>query len=293
MNILGFFEQYKYGPWRLEVAPAIYAIGTTSDIMTKADKTPIAKDINSWHFGYGGQVQATYAIAKNMNLGIYAGFTQLTGRSIDAMPKLHVTNYIVDAGIKFTISLTKKRRAVTKPAAAFVPETPMAAVAQQSDIVVTSVDSVAVAEQKTEQPELDVKPQTTDVTESAPEVVSSIEDTESVKQAQTESQNYTFPKIYFSFNSIWIEPGERAKVKEIADKMKADKSIRIRVTGWCDPIGSEEANNRVSLQRAEAVKRVLGQWLVPADRIETVGGGINRQAVSHDEARFAAIIDIL
>lgn len=30
--------------------------------------------------------------------------------------------------------------------------------------------------------------------------------------------------------------------------MKADKSIRIRITGWGDDIGGEEVNKRVSLQ---------------------------------------------
>jgi outer membrane protein OmpA-like peptidoglycan-associated protein len=103
----------------------------------------------------------------------------------------------------------------------------------------------------------------------------------------------TFPVIYFSFNSIWIEPSERAKVKEIADRLKADKSIRIRVTGWCDPVGSDAANQRVSLQRAEAVKRVLGQWLIPADRVETAGGGVCGSAASHEEARCAITIEIL
>lgn len=101
-----------------------------------------------------------------------------------------------------------------------------------------------------------------------------------------------FPIIYFSFNSIWIEPSERAKVKEIADMMKSDKSIRIRITGWGDEVGGEDVNSRVSLQRAEAVKRVLGQWLIPAERVETVGGGINRNAASEAEARNATTIEI-
>ena len=108
-----------------------------------------------------------------------------------------------------------------------------------------------------------------------------------------EVKESTFPAIYFSFNSIWIEPSQRAKVKEIADRMKADKSIRIRVTGWCDPVGSVEANKRVALQRAEAVKRVLGQWLVPADRVETAGGGICKGTASYDQARCALTIEIL
>jgi OOP family OmpA-OmpF porin len=102
-----------------------------------------------------------------------------------------------------------------------------------------------------------------------------------------------FPVIYFSFNSIWIEPSERDKVRQMADMLKADKSIRIRVTGWGDPVGGEAANQRVSLQRAEAVKRVLGQWLIPADRVETAGAGIKHDAASYDEARVATTIEIV
>ena len=75
--------------------------------------------------------------------------------------------------------------------------------------------------------------------------------------------------------------------------MKADKSFRIRITGWCDEIGGEEVNKRVSLQRAEAVKRVLGQWLIPAEHIEAVGAGINHNAATAREARNATTIEIV
>ena len=44
---------------------------------------------------------------------------------------------------------------------------------------------------------------------------------------------------------------------------------------------------------AEAVKRVLGQWLIPADRVETAGAGIKHDAASYDEARVATTIEIV
>jgi outer membrane protein OmpA-like peptidoglycan-associated protein len=102
-----------------------------------------------------------------------------------------------------------------------------------------------------------------------------------------------FPVIYFSFNSVWIEPSERGKVKEISEILKANPEMRIRVTGSCCEIGGEEVNKRVSLQRAEAVKRVLGQWLIPAERVETVGAGIAHDAPSRKEARNATVIEII
>lgn len=297
INILGFFEASKNSPWRLEVAPALYAVGTNSDIMTKKDNTPFIENINKWHLGYGGILQASYAITKNMSIGLYGGYTRLTGKQMDGMPKLHSTNHIIDAGIKFTISLAKSKKnakpAQTHQPAPAVPAEQLkpAAPAEEAVPVTQHEETVAVTQPEEPAQTNPVEKEQTPVTEpEAPAPVVPVE--EETPAAQPEVKGTEFPVIYFSFNSIWIEPSERAKVKEIADKMKADKSIRVRVTGWGDHVGGEEANKRVSLQRAEAVKRVLGQWLIPADRVETVGGGIKHDAASDSEARNATTIEI-
>ena len=275
MNMLGFFNATKNSRWRLEVSPAVYAVGTSSDLMTKADNTLVADNINNWHLGYGGQAQVSYAVADNMNIGIYGGFTHLSGKPMDGMPELHSTNFIIDAGVKFSFAFGGKKRSV-KSVASVVPA------------VVPTV----------EQPKEEVQDVVNTPEEKADSVVAVADTPKEVVAVDTPKEvdfadTTQFPVIYYSINSIWIESSERAKVKEIADMMKADKSIRIRITGWGDEIGGEEANKRVSLQRAEAVKRVLGQWLVPAERIETVGGGIKRDAASDAEARNATTIEIM
>ena len=113
-----------------------------------------------------------------------------------------------------------------------------------------------------------------------------------VTEQPKEEVKTPFPVIYFSFNSVWIEPDEKAKIKEIAELMKARTDMRVRIIGWGDETGGEEVNKRVSLQCAEAVKRMLGKWLIPAERVETVGAGINRNAANNDEARSATTIEI-
>ena len=293
MNMLGFFNATKNSRWRLEVSPAVYAVGTSSDLMTKADNTLVSDNINNWHLGYGGQSQVSYAVADNMNIGIYGGFTHLTGKPLDGMPELHSTNFIIDLGVKFSFAFGGKKRAC-KSAPAVVPAVVTPTVpAEQPKQVVEEV--VAVPEEKTESVEEVIATDTVAVQPIQQEVVSEQpkEVMEEVATTPVVTSTREFPVIYFSFNSVWIEPSERAKVKEIADMMKADKSFRIRITGWCDEIGGEEVNKRVSLQRAEAVKRVLGQWLIPAERIETVGGGIKRDAASDAEARNASTIEII
>lgn len=294
MNILGFFNATKNNLWRLEVSPAVYAVGTSSDLMTKADNMLVADNINNWHLGYGGQAQVSYAVADNMNIGIYGGFTHLTGKPMDGMPELHSTNFIIDAGVKFSFAFGEKKRACKSATVAVVPAVVSPTVSTEQPKPVVEEIVIAPVE-KTESVKEVITSDTVAVQTVQPEVVKEQpkEVVEDVATPPTVANSIEFPVIYFSFNSIWIEPSERAKVKEIADMMKADKSIRIRITGWGDEIGGEEVNKRVSLQRAEAVKRVLGLWLIPADRVETVGGGIKRDAASEAEARNASTIEIL
>ena len=286
MDILGFFESTRAGRWGLKFSPALYAVGTSSDIVTKTDKSPLAENISKWHFGYGAKIQATYAIAENLSVGVFGGYTQLTGKQLDGMPKLHTTNNIIDFGVTFTFGLKKSGKIRTAGTSTCVVPVmvPVCPKQPESDKMDEVADQAAPTEPQVQAEEVAAVPVQTAVEEVPEETAPEI--------CMCRQKDSMFPVINFSFNSVWIEPDQRAKVKEIADKMKADKSIRIRVTGWCDPVGSDAANQRVSLQRAEAVKRVLGQWLVPADRVETAGGGVCRGAASNDDAR-CAIIEIL
>lgn len=266
MNVLGFFNRTKDSRWRFELSPAIYGVGTCSDILAKADNTPVRENISKWHFGYGGQVLVSYAIVPNMNLGIYGGFTHLMGDPMDGMPEIHLTNFIIDTGVKFTVNFGRKKKS------GHAPET----------VIPTTFIS------DTEQPEKRTESETIET-----EVMEQPKPTEIVTEQSTEEKavlavcELEFPVIYFSFNSVWIEPSERVKVKEIADMMKADESIRISITGWGDEVGGEAVNRRVSLQRAEAIKTALTRYGIDDNRIETVGGGINRNAATYAEARTA------
>lgn len=280
MNILGFFNRTRESRWRVELSPTVYAVGTSSDLMTKADNKAVAENLNDWHLGYGGQAQVAYAFAENMNIGIYGGFTHLTGKPMDGMPELHSTNFIIDAGVKFSFAFGKQKRG--KSAATVVP-------------------AVVAPAEPAGQPREEAKEVGTALVEKADDAVTVEETPKKVATTATATEqpeekavvtHPEFPVIRFSFNSVWIEPDEKAKLKEIADRMKADETIRIRITGWADKTGSEEANKRVSLQRAEAVKRALVKRLIPAGRIETVGGGIKHDATSEAEARIATTINI-
>lgn len=66
----------------------------------------------------------------------------------------------------------------------------------------------------------------------------------------------------------------KARLDEVALKMKQDPALKAQVIGYTDNSGSDTANQRLSEQRAEAVKQYLVQRHgIDASRITTEGRG--------------------
>ena len=281
MNVLALFAATKDSRWRAELSPALSAVGTSATLQHKSDASLVVGTSQAWHLGLGLGAQASYAVTPALSVGLYGGYTHLTGKPMDGMPLLHVTNSIIDAGLKVTLRLGKQ--SAQNPLVPLVESVAVSAPELCPDTVAATPLAPAAEPIVTEEP----------IAVPAPEEESAPSEPIAEPIAEPAPEVSPFPTIYFSFNSVWIEVSERDKVRQMAEMMKADKSIRIRVTGWGDPVGGEAVNQRVSLQRAEAVKRVLGQWLIPADRVETVGAGIKYDAASYDEARVATTIEIV
>lgn len=284
VNLLGFFNATKESRWRLEVSPLLAAVGTKASIRTLSGDAEIMDSESRWHLGAGGNLQASYAVTKNLNIGIYSGITYLTGKSMDGLPEsVHRNNYIWESGLRIGWAFGGKSRKAK--AAAITPATPVQTVPAEQPKPAETVQPEQKPVTETIVPA--EKPDTVAVQPADKAEITLVD-----KEGKAIDTN-RFPTIYFSFNSVWIEPDERAKVSRIADTMKANPGLRIRITGWCDEIGGEEVNKRVSLQRAEAVKNGLVKRLVAAERIETVGGGIARDAKSAEEARNASTIEVI
>lgn len=260
VNILGFFEQTKESPWKLELSPSISLVCSNTDIKTKNDNEIVKEDVCKCNFGIGGNLGLSYDINDDINLGIYGGFTHLAGNPIDAMPKLHTTNFIMDLGLKLSINLSKKKPA-KKPAGG--NNTPSSTtVASQSNAMQPDIVTVP-KEEKEEKP---------------------------AKQESVEEEE--FPVIYFPFNKSNIEEREIVKVMQTAEILKNNKSMRVLVTGWADEVGTYNANKRISTQRAIAVKQMLMKMQISGDRIEVRGAAVNHEALTHDEARKVTITEI-
>jgi OOP family OmpA-OmpF porin len=84
----------------------------------------------------------------------------------------------------------------------------------------------------------------------------------------------------FALNSFQLRPTAKAKLDEFAAELDQFDYQRIHITGHTDPTGTAQLNERLSRQRAEAVKRYLVTKGLPAGKIIAEGLGSSMPMVT-------------
>jgi OOP family OmpA-OmpF porin len=79
--------------------------------------------------------------------------------------------------------------------------------------------------------------------------------------------------IKFGSDTAYIEPASAGVLELVAQRLRENPEIRVRIEGYTDELASEEHNLELSQERAEAVKRILVGFGIAADRLDTVGYG--------------------
>jgi len=94
--------------------------------------------------------------------------------------------------------------------------------------------------------------------------------------------------VYFDFNKAVIRPGDAATLDEAASALKTNASVAVDVNGYCDSVGSEEYNLKLSDRRANAVVDYLVKQGIRADRLISHGYGKTNFVASNDTAEGRA-----
>jgi outer membrane protein OmpA-like peptidoglycan-associated protein len=79
--------------------------------------------------------------------------------------------------------------------------------------------------------------------------------------------------LYFETNSTQIISGSRPQLEALMAEAARRQAVEVQVTGHTDRVGSDADNDRLSLQRAEAVRTMLVQSGIKATFIRAVGRG--------------------
>ena len=79
--------------------------------------------------------------------------------------------------------------------------------------------------------------------------------------------------LYFETNSTQITAASRPQLESLMTEAARRQAVEVQVTGHTDRVGSDADNDRLSQQRAEAVRTMLVQTGIKATFIRAVGRG--------------------
>ena len=93
----------------------------------------------------------------------------------------------------------------------------------------------------------------------------------------------------FESGAALVSPAARAAVAAVAEVLRAHPDQRVYIHGHTDDVGSELQNQRLSELRAEAVRSLLVQEGVEADRLFAVGYGQGRPVADNATGQGRAL----
>jgi len=88
--------------------------------------------------------------------------------------------------------------------------------------------------------------------------------------------------ILFDFNKSTLSDAAKKSLKDFAQKMADMPETDITIWGHTDNIGTDEANQKVSLARANAVKDFLASQGIAASRMVSEGKSFNMPVATND-----------
>ncbi len=93
----------------------------------------------------------------------------------------------------------------------------------------------------------------------------------------------TLASADFPSGSAEFKPESTDRIDRVADLLKERDSLRLQIIGYTDDRGNERANERLSMQRADAVKQmIVSRGGIAADRVEAMGKGEADPVASND-----------
>lgn len=90
--------------------------------------------------------------------------------------------------------------------------------------------------------------------------------------------------VLFDFGKYTLKPGTREKLARVAGIVLAHPGLTLEVEGHTDNVGSDDFNQKLSEQRAQAVRDYLTQNGVKGDNITARGFGKSKPVASNDNA---------
>ena len=114
-----------------------------------------------------------------------------------------------------------------------------------------------------------------------------------VQVVEEKKENVLQPHVIFRQGKSTIDPAQYASIEMVAKYMKNHKDAKVKVLGYASPEGKAEFNQKLSENRANAVKNALiKRYKIAADRITVEGlGATDKLSSENDFNRVAMFVD--
>jgi outer membrane protein OmpA-like peptidoglycan-associated protein len=100
----------------------------------------------------------------------------------------------------------------------------------------------------------------------------------------TPPKNFTLDNVFFDSGKSSLRPESNKELNELAEYMSLKKTLVIEIAGHTDNVGAPESNQKLSEDRANAVKQYLVKKGIVAERIVAKGYGDSEPVADNNTA---------
>lgn len=250
VNLLNLFRRSDGDRrWAVVLAPGIYLQKFSSTVKNRSNDEQFADKLdNKVNLGLGGDLAVRYRINHNFDVQLKGGMIWINNQDFDGINSINTTkhNSMVTAqvGLIWKVGNSKGRK---KDNIMYAPGyLPMWKRATKT--VTKVVHDTIYIEQK--------------VLEKSPEVV------------VCKGFPKDLPAVYFERGKWKLDTDKYAReLFTIAKTLKENPEVQIDICGYADHTGGEAINKKVTLKRAEALKKFLVKVGIEPERLHTYGLG--------------------
>ena len=88
--------------------------------------------------------------------------------------------------------------------------------------------------------------------------------------------------LYFKATTAQLKPESKSIIDQLVDVLRTNSALKISIEGHTSNEGDGPANQKLSEERANAVKAELVKWGIESTRINTVGYGATKPVAAND-----------
>ena len=250
VNLLNLFRRSDGDRrWAVVLAPGIYLQKFSSTVKNRSNDEQFADKLdNKVNLGLGGALAVRYRINHNFDVQLKGGMIWINNQDFDGINSINTTKHnsmiTAQVGLIWKVGNSKGRK---KDNIMYAPGyLPMWKRATKT--VTKVVHDTIYIEQK--------------VLEKSPEVV------------VCKGFPKDLPAVYFERGKWKLDTDKYAReLFTIAKTLKENPEVQIDICGYADHTGGEAINKKVTLKRAEALKKFLVKVGIEPERLHTYGLG--------------------